>query len=66
VIGTGLAMGVTREMRARWYQCLGRSTFYLRVIGACVAIAGTVVIASTLMPALRAAGVQPMQALRKD
>jgi ABC-type antimicrobial peptide transport system permease subunit len=66
VIGTGLAMVVSREMLARWYQYLGRSTFDLRVLGAGVAIAATVVIASTLMPALRAAGVQPMQALRKD
>jgi predicted permease len=66
VIGTGLAMVVSREMLARWYQYLGRSTLDLRVLGAGVAIAATVVIASTLMPALRAAGVQPMQALRKD
>jgi predicted permease len=66
VIGIVLAMLVSNELPARWFLYLGRSTLDFRVLGAGVALAGVVVIVSTLTPALRAAGVQPMQALRKD
>ena len=66
VVGILIAVLISREVLARWFLYLGRSTLDWRVLVGSIGLAVAVVILSTLMPAVRAAGVQPMQALRKD
>jgi ABC-type lipoprotein release transport system permease subunit len=66
VVGTLLAVLIAREMLARWYDYLGRNTLDWAVLAAGAGIAVSMVLLATIMPALRAASVQPMQALRRD
>jgi ABC-type lipoprotein release transport system permease subunit len=57
---------VSREFLARWYEYLERNILDWAVMTAGVGIALAMVVGATFMPALRAASVQPMQALRRD
>lgn len=66
VVGSALAAVASQQILASWYEYFGRSSLdWVVVIGAAGAALAVVLLASSV-PARRAAGVQPMEALRGD
>jgi len=66
VVGSALAAVASQQILASWYEYFGRSSLdWVVVIGAAGAVLAVVLLASSV-PARRAAGVQPMEALRRE
>ncbi len=66
VVGSVLAAIASQQILARWYQYFGRSSLDWLVVVAAAVTALCVVLLASSVPARRAAGVQPMEALRGD
>ena len=65
VVGTILAVAVVQAVLGEWYTYFDRTAIDFVVLGAGAAVALTVVLVASSMPARRAGSVQPMEALRR-
>ena len=66
VVGTILAVAVVQAVLGEWYTYFDRTAIDFVVLGAGAAVALTVVLVASSMPARRAGSVQPMEALRRE
>ena len=63
-VGTVLAIVIVQAVLSEWYAYFDRSAIDPAILGAGIAVALSVVVFASSMPARRAASVRPMEALR--
>jgi len=66
VLGSLLAVFLSQQFLATWYDYFGRTALDWSVLGLAVGGVLIVVLLASSIPARRATGVQPMEALRGD